>query len=153
MTTYLGEGCALIWPDWYCKVASNLFSILARLAVTSSYSSLKVRVVLVEYSQSKLRNFMTKIPMLKKKKGSDRCIIYQNNRLVTIYKLMRNCLTLLHYVYDILRSTDMPKWVPWLTYVGHKYKSDTRGYVSDTPPGISYFLYFFFAYWTRLKNG
>lgn len=40
---YLGEGCALFCPDWYCKVASNidsaittLFSISAKEAVVAS---------------------------------------------------------------------------------------------------------------------
>lgn len=46
LITHRGEGCALIWPDWYCKVASNidsaittLFSISASEAMTSSYFS------------------------------------------------------------------------------------------------------------------
>lgn len=44
--TNLGEGWALTWPDWYCKVASNidsaittLFSIWAIEATASSYFS------------------------------------------------------------------------------------------------------------------
>jgi len=46
LNTNRGEGCALTWPDWYCKVASNidsaittLFSISAIEAVASSYFS------------------------------------------------------------------------------------------------------------------
>lgn len=43
---YLGEGCGLLWTDWYCKVASSidsaktaLFSISASVADASSYFS------------------------------------------------------------------------------------------------------------------
>lgn len=55
MNTHLGEGCALSWPDWYCKVASNidsaittLFSISAIEAEASSYFSCIHVVVVVE---------------------------------------------------------------------------------------------------------
>ena len=77
MTTYRGDGCALVWPDWYCKVASNidsaitaLFSISARVAVTSSYFSCIIRVVLAEYYQSKANKlYGTEIPTPYNQKG------------------------------------------------------------------------------------
>lgn len=46
LLTYRGDDNALTWPDWYCKVASNvvsamttLSSIFAREAVAFSYFS------------------------------------------------------------------------------------------------------------------
>lgn len=69
---YLGEGCALFCPDWYCKVASNidsaittLFSISAREALAASYFSCRkscYSCLLKSWNKSTTRNSNLEIP-------------------------------------------------------------------------------------------